>query len=110
MIEWTAVAVLLSAASMLASAGAWVYVHVSRRHHATEQEVRDVELRLAVAEARIGAAPSGEQVHELDRHVVALGGDIKALTATMEGFRDGFGRLAKMVDRHEDHLLGERGK
>lgn len=109
-IEWTAAAFALSLLSMLLSSVAWVHGRISRRHQATDDDLHALETRVATFEARLGYAPSADQVHNLDRHIVELGGDVKALKATMEGFSGSLGSIAKMVDRHEDHLLAGSGQ
>ena len=94
---------------MLVSAGSWIYTHVSRRHAATDTDIRRLDSRVTVAEQRLDALPDADTVHRLDRHICELGGDIKTMGATLDGINTFVKTVDRMVQRHEDHLMDRSG-
>jgi hypothetical protein len=65
----------------------------------------EFETRMSLAEERIAEAPTQRDFAQLRQDFLALHGDIKTLTAKLDGFRDLFVRAEATVDRMHAALL-----
>lgn len=61
--------------------------------------------RLSSMEQTLRTLPDKEHLHELQLAIAGLQGDLKAMTAVIDGNNKVMTRLESIVGRHEDHLL-----
>ncbi|MBB96940.1 MAG: hypothetical protein CML68_20375 [Rhodobacteraceae bacterium] len=81
---------------------------VDRRFYEGSKRMDRHDLRLQALEQGLGTLPGREDLHRLELHLSGMSGDMKAMTATMEGMAESMARTEKIVGRHEDHLMGDR--
>ncbi len=62
------------------------------------------ELRIQSVEQSIMQLPAKEDHHRLELTLAEIGGDMKAIRATMRGMSESMARQEKITRRHEDHL------
>jgi len=67
------------------------------------------DLRIQALEQSVKDMPDKDDMHQLELTLKEIGGDMKAVRATMRGMSESMTRTEHIVGRHEDHLL-ERGK
>jgi hypothetical protein len=79
--------------------------NVETRFKAGSERMDRHDQRLASVEQALRSAPTKDDVHALQLSLEATRGDIRTMTAVMEGNNQIMGRLETIVARHEDHLL-----
>lgn len=103
---------------LLAIALAYLRGHfVTRKEHeAVVLKQAEMKERLDRGDARftqlgerIATLPTRQDMHELALAVTAMGGDLKAVTASMTGLRDITERIEAAVARHES-IFAEGGR
>ena len=103
---------------LLAIALAYLRGHfVTRKEHeAVVLKQAEMKERLDRGDARftqlgerIATLPTRQDMHELALAVTAMGGDLKAVTASMTGLRDSTERIEAAVARHES-IFAEGGR
>ncbi|MEP1613398.1 MAG: DUF2730 family protein [Roseobacter sp.] len=80
---------------------------VDKRFKDVELRVDGVDHRLTTAEQTISTLPGKEDTHRLEMMLAEMGGDMKAMRATMRGMSESLTRTESIVVRHEDHLRGK---
>lgn len=76
-----------------------------RKSFASKDSVQKLEQRVAINEVALGNLPDEKTVNDLALTVADLRGDIKELRAEVKGVTDSVERIARVLTRHEDHLL-----
>ncbi|MFW5500088.1 MULTISPECIES: DUF2730 family protein [unclassified Maridesulfovibrio] len=76
-----------------------------RKSFASKDSVQKLEQRVAINEVALGNLPDEKTVNDLALAIADLRGDIKGLNAEMKGVTDSVERVARVLTRHEDHLL-----
>lgn len=84
---------------------AWLYAWRAKRSAVLRDELTGLDRRVEVLAARLDDVPTRTALHELALSNVSLSGDLKAMTTRMDGLAEAIGRLEKIIDRQEDHLL-----
>ena len=74
---------------------------------ASKDDVKELENRVARAEARLEDTPTVRAIHELAIALERFGGDLKATTARLDGVGEVIERLDRVVSRQEDFLLNK---
>lgn len=80
--------------------------NVESRFKAGSERMDRLDARLASVEQALRALPTKEDMHALHIALRDLSGEMKVMSATMEGNAKIMSRLEAIVARHEDHLLG----
>lgn len=109
-INWTAVSFAMSAASMLASAAAWVFVQMTRKHAATDAQVRALDNRLTAVETTIGVLPSGKAWADLRENIAGIRGDVKTSAEAVRGLGAGLKRVEHQIGLLMEHELRGAGE
>ncbi len=63
------------------------------------------DLRIQALEQSVKDLPDKDDVHQMELTLKEIGGDMKAIRATMRGMSESMTRTERIVGRHEDHLL-----
>lgn len=63
------------------------------------------DARLASIEQTLRGLPAKQDMHDLQISITELKGDLKTMSAVIEGRNRLMERLETIVERHEDHLL-----
>jgi hypothetical protein len=63
------------------------------------------DTRLQSLEQTVTGLPAKDHIHDLKLELAAMKGELKAMSAVMEGNAKIMLRLENIVTRHEDHLL-----
>ena len=102
---------LIKLASLILSVGAIIYAFFANRKKDVEQQfehhshqLKTHESRLSSLEQSIKTMPNKDDVHHLQIMLSDMGGELKAMRATMKGMAESQNRLENIVTRHEDHL------
>ncbi len=87
----------------------WSFVSSGSRSNAKkinehDQSIAAVKLRLQSLETEIKAKPAVNDMHRLEVMLAEMGGDMKAMRATMKGMSESMTRIDNVVGRHEEHL------
>lgn len=103
--------VALDAASFLMALAAIIYAWFANRRKDVDvrfeqgsRQMRGHEERIARLEQTVQSMPGTADVHRLEKMLLELSGDLKAMNATMKGMSDSLTRTENIVTRHEDHL------
>ena len=80
---------------------------VETRLHAGDERMEGHDLRLQALEQSVAGMPGKDDLHALRLTLSEMGGDMKAIRATMKGMADSLHRTESIVGRHEDHLRGD---
>lgn len=89
-----------------------VAVFKTRRHDiddafkAGSKRMDAIELRIQSSEQAIKNLPTKDHLHRQEILLTAIGGDMKAMRATMKGMSESMSRTERSVAIHEDHLMG----
>lgn len=107
---------IIKLASLGLSLGAVVFTFFATRKKDVEHRFElgrktfaDHELRIAALETAQLNMPKNTDLHRLELTLSEIGGDMKALRATMRGMSESMARTEAIVNRHEAHLI-EGGK
>jgi len=65
-----------------------------------------LELRIQKTEQTVDVMPAKDDMHKLEVLLAEMGGDMKAMRATMRGMAESQVRTETAVSRHEDYLRG----
>lgn len=76
----------------------------SKRMAELELENTQIKSELKSFEQQIAALPRQSEMHGLQLLLSEMGGDMKAMRATMKSMAESQGRLETIVTRHEDYL------
>lgn len=107
--DFTALAFLLSAISTAASAGAWIYVHLSRRHAATDEQLKALEARVGVAETRLEMLPTVHSWSDMREEIAKISGGVDRTATEIHGLGKGLDRVERQVGLlMENELRGSR--
>lgn len=63
-----------------------------------------LELRAQATELALGNMPNKDDMHSLQLMLSEMGGDMKAMRATMRSVAESQGRLEIVTTRHEDYM------
>ncbi|WP_157946779.1 DUF2730 family protein [Thalassobius sp. I31.1] len=103
---------LVKLASLGLSVGAIIFSYFATRKKDVEERFEKGRLIFAEHEARITALetaqnnmPKNTDLHRLELTLSEIGGDMKAVRATMRGMSESMARTEAIVNRHETHLL-----
>lgn len=77
---------------------------VDERFHAGSKRMDALEIRIQTSEQTLGTMPGKDDMHRLELTLSEIGGDMKAMRATMKGMAESLTRTENIVGRHEDHL------
>ena len=101
----------LKIVSLGLSVGAIIYAFFANRKKDTDERFKlgsnrmdDQERRIAALEQTVQALPGKDELHNLEMMLSDMGGDMKAMRATMRGMSESLSRTENIVTRHEDHL------
>jgi len=67
------------------------------------------DLEIAALQAQVKSMPGKDDLHRVELSLSTIGGDIKALTAGVEANGETMSRFIRVVERQEQHLLGNGG-
>lgn len=95
---------LAAAPLVLSAASAWFAYRVKQRQ-ADKAEVQDLRDRMTQAETRLEETPNSKALHELALSISTFGGDLKAVTARLDGLGMIVERLETVTERQEQYLL-----
>jgi hypothetical protein len=97
--------------ALLISVGACVYAFFVNRRKDVDQRFTEgsrrmdrIDARVAKLESALEAMPGKDDVHSLRLLLADMGGEMKAIHATMGGMSETMKRLENSVARHDDHL------
>lgn len=79
--------------------------NVESRFKAGSERMDRHDARIASVEQTLRAQPTKEDLHALHLTIKEMQGELKAMTAVMDGNTKIMSRLETIVARHEDHLL-----
>ncbi|MDQ1847684.1 DUF2730 family protein [Gemmobacter fulvus] len=79
--------------------------NVETRFRAGSERMDRLDTRLASVEQTLRAQPSKDDLHQLQLALKEVQGELKTMTAIMEGNNKIMERLEGIVARHENHLL-----
>lgn len=101
----------LDALALLISVSVGVYAFfvnrrtdVDQRFHDGTQRMNRLQERISNLETEFKQMPGKDEVTDLRILLADMGGDMKAMTATMQSMAKSMERLENSVSRHEDHL------
>lgn len=77
---------------------------IGRRLDIGSKRMDALELRAQATELSLGNMPNKDDMHSLQLMLSEMGGEMKAMRATMRSVADSQGRLEDVVTRHEDYL------
>lgn len=77
---------------------------VEARLNAGSKRMDALELRIQASEQTISGMPAKTDLHELALTITEIGGDMKAMRATLKAMSDSVNRTEGIVSRHEDYL------
>tara|TARA_R110000787_G_scaffold26344_28_gene73766 strand:+ start:1852 stop:2202 length:351 start_codon:yes stop_codon:yes gene_type:complete len=110
--DWSAAKFFLDLVALAAAAGAWLYARSVKKAQAGKgeiaaltKEVMTLDKRLDRAEARLEDSPTSKAIHELALSVTEFSGDLKAITARMDGMGHIVDRLEAVAARQEDYIM-----
>lgn len=99
--------------SLILSVGTLIFAWYRTRRQDVDERFaigskRMDEHDLAISELRqaVASMPEKDDMHKLEMMLAEMGGDMKAMRATMRSLAESQGRFEKIVTRHEDHLRG----
>ncbi|WP_439523193.1 DUF2730 family protein [Marivita sp.] len=105
----------LDALALLISVAVGVYAFfvnrrtdVDQRFHDGTQRMNRLQERISNLETEFKQMPGKDEVTDLRLLLADMGGDMKAMTATMHSMAKSMERLENSVTRHEDHLRDSR--
>ena len=78
---------------------------VEEQFKAGSKKFAAVELRVELLESAVQELPKKEDMHALAITLSEMGGDMKAMRASLRAMTDSLARTERIVSRHEDHLL-----
>ncbi|WP_417262611.1 DUF2730 family protein [Celeribacter sp.] len=81
------------------------FEQLSQERKADGERMERLDGRIASMEQSMRILPGRDDLHELQLSMRSMQGDMKALTAVMEGNAQIMTRLETVVGRHEQHLL-----
>jgi phage shock protein A len=81
------------------------FEQLSQERKADGERMERLDARIASMEQSMRILPGRDDLHELQLSMRSMQGDMKALTAVMEGNAQIMTRLETVVGRHEQHLL-----
>jgi hypothetical protein len=106
-VNWAALALGLAFFSNVTSAAGWVYAWNVNRNRATAKDIGALDRRLTIAESRLAGLPTNDGLHQVDLRLREAVGELKAMNVKLDGQTDLIERLERVVERHEQHLLGK---
>ncbi|MBL4751471.1 MAG: DUF2730 family protein [Amylibacter sp.] len=83
--------------------------HIEGAFKAGSKRMDAHDLRIQALEQSVNDLPGKDDMHQLELTLKEIGGDMKAIRATMRGMSESMTRTERIVGRHEEHLL-ERSK
>lgn len=99
------------AGGFMLSIAAMIYAWFMSRRKDVDERIGEVakahaelEGRVAKIENLITAMPGKDDMHRLEMTLMDMGGDMKAMRATMKAMSESLSRTEGIVSRHEDHL------
>ncbi|WP_316978036.1 DUF2730 family protein [Shumkonia mesophila] len=101
---------LISALMLIVSIGSAWFAYRVKQRQADKDEVKELRDRIMRAEARLEETPTSKALHELALSISGFGGDLKAVTARLDGLGKIVERLETVTDRQETYLLTGGGK
>jgi hypothetical protein len=72
------------------------------------KQTEALELRVAAIEQAQAQLPTKDDMHVLHLGMAEMRGDVRVMSAAMEGNMKVMQRLENIVSRHEEHLLGAK--
>ena len=97
---------ILNAFVLIVAIGTAVFSYRVRQRQADKDEVRRLSDRVTRAEARLDETPTSKALHELAISITRFGGELKAVTARLDGLGEIVKRLETVTERQEQYLLG----
>lgn len=94
--------------SLSAAVYAWFVTRrrdVDGRMNRHADRIAGMESRLASLEHTVGGLPGQTDLHSIALQLKELGGEMKAMSAQMEGQTDLLRRMDRTVELHEEHML-----
>jgi hypothetical protein len=67
--------------------------------------IDDLSKRTATLEQTVQSLPAKDDMHRLELTLGEIGGDMKAIRATMKGMSESMSRTERSVGIHEEHLM-----
>jgi len=105
--DWTiSVPVILSIATIVFTYFRTRRADVEERFTKLAEESTRIKERVGALEETVRGMPGKDDVHQLHLMLAEMGGDMKAMRATMRGMAESLTRTENIVSRHEDHLRG----
>lgn len=114
---------IVAVGNFLITLGTLLYAHSVKRSQATHDQIAKVETKVADEikvqgirterhaeriqrlETRVDGVPTSEAIHELAISVERSNGDLRAVTARLDGWEGAFKRVENMINRQEEFLL-----
>lgn len=100
------VSLVLSMAALFYSWFANRRKDVDRRFHEGSKRMDRHDLRLQALEQEQKSMPGNADLHRIELQLTSISGDMRAISATMQGMHESLKRTENTVSRHEDHLRG----
>ncbi|MAU46243.1 MAG: hypothetical protein GOVbin2371_27 [Prokaryotic dsDNA virus sp.] len=99
--------------SLILSMAAMLYSWFANRGKDIDRRFREGRDRMDRHESRLQALaqeqqsmPGNADLHRIELKLNSISGDMKAISATMQGMHESLKRTENTVSRHEDHLRG----
>lgn len=101
---------VLNTLVLVVAVGTAIFSWRVRQRQVDKEEVQRLRERLTRAESRLDETPTSKALHELAISITQFGGDLKAVTARLDGLGEIVGRLERITERQEQYLLERGGK
>lgn len=98
-------AFVVSAAALFISLLSGIFAYMARRRAATEDQVREIKERVALAEVRIESLPSAESWSHMCSNIAGIRGDVKTASAEVHGLGEGLSRVERQMSLLMEHAL-----
>lgn len=101
--DWTAIYAIWNIVVSAVAAAAWLLAWQTRRGAAAARLAE----RVVLLEQRVEDTPNAKAMHELSLSISAVGGELKATVARLEGLGEIVKRLDRITERQESYLLSK---
>lgn len=102
-------------ASLVLSLGAMLYAFVATRRGEIDTRLKEGQkrmdrhdIRIHSLEQTVTSLPGKDHMHKLELQLAEVNGSLQAMSVAIEGSNKIMARMETILNRHEDHLIGER--
>jgi hypothetical protein len=107
MVSTETVALIFDATATVVNAAFVGTVFYLRRQLASRNEMTNLDKRVSSLEQTRDTSPSWEVLSAIKESLGKLDGEMKALTARLDGYHEQNGHMREAVDRIQEYLLGK---